>query len=116
MEQKNFKVSVMTSNVRHLHDQQKLETFGNLKNSFDCYGKYSHGNTEIEKKEHESDPEINSYEAVSLTEMEIKCLNYDYVSSSDCITTDANNSKQLCSAVSTSRSSTVGFGIAEFII
>ncbi|KAL6315487.1 hypothetical protein AAG906_000781 [Vitis piasezkii] len=111
MEQKNFKVSVMTSNVRHLHDQQKLETFGNLKNSFDCYGKYSHGNTEIEKQEHESDPEINSYEAVSLTEMEIKCLNYDYVSSSDCITTDANNSKQLCSAVSTSRSSTVGVGI-----
>lgn len=111
MDQKNFKVSVMTSNVRHLHDHQKLETFGNLKNSFDCYGKYSHGNTEIEKQEHESDPEINSYEAVSLTEMEIKCLNYDYVSSSDCITTDANNSKQLCSAVSTSRSSTVGVGI-----
>ncbi|KAJ9691499.1 hypothetical protein PVL29_013626 [Vitis rotundifolia] len=45
-------------------EQQKLETFGNLKNSFDCYGKYSHGNTEIEKKEHESDPEINSYKAM----------------------------------------------------
>ncbi|KAJ9671214.1 hypothetical protein PVL29_027279 [Vitis rotundifolia] len=45
-------------------EQKKLETYGNLKNSFDCYGKYSHGNTEIEKKEHESDPEINSYKAM----------------------------------------------------
>ena len=66
----------MTSNVRHLHDQQKLETFRNLKDSVVCYGKYSHGDTEIEKQEHESDLEINSYKAVSLIEMEIKCLNY----------------------------------------
>ena len=42
--------------MRHLHERQKLETFGDLKNSFDCYGKYSHGNTEIEKQEYESDP------------------------------------------------------------
>ena len=77
MDQKNSKVSIMTSIVRHLHDQQKLETFGNYKNSFDCYEKNSHGKTEIEKQEHESDLEINSYEAVSSTETEIKCLNYD---------------------------------------
>ena len=111
MNPKNLEAHGMPSNMRHLHDQQKVETFGKLKNSFDCYGKYSQVNTESEKQEHESDPEINSYEAVNLTEKEVKCLNYDYVSSSDCITTDANNSKQPCSAVSTSRSSTVEVGI-----
>ena len=42
--------------MRHLHERQKPETFEDLKNSFDCYGKYSHGNTEIEKQEYESDP------------------------------------------------------------
>ncbi|RVX07931.1 hypothetical protein CK203_014698 [Vitis vinifera] len=45
----------------HFHDQQKLETFRDLKDSVVCYGKYSHGDTEIEKREHESDLEINSY-------------------------------------------------------
>ena len=42
---------------------------------------------------------INGYEAVSLIKMEIKYLNYVYVSSSACITTGTSSSKQLCSAV-----------------
>lgn len=103
----------MTSKLRHLHDLQNLESFGNLKNSIDTYGKYSHENTKNEKLEHESAYEINIYEPINLTERESKGPNYDLVSSSDCVTTEANNLKQTRSAVSTSRRSTVEVGICK---